>query len=205
MPWNHDAARERILAVGPGTQGVVRGGREEGAGRLWAEHAARLRLNRDFRINSRNSAACLIRKKSLGGRAWPGFRLHDPAHEAPVLLWATTTLGPMAFWWLGTRQQLGRGIIGVSSLPGLPVLDARKLSGAQTKEFAKLFGRSAGQELRPADEASRDPVRIAPDKAVPADVLGLLRGLLGPLSALREQWCGEPTAHGGKRPGTGGS
>lgn len=198
MLWNHDAARERTLVVEPDAQGAVREGQEERARRLWAEHAARLHFNRDFRVNSQSLAACVTPGETLGGRAWPGFRLHDPAHEAPVLLWANSTLGIMSFWWRGTRQQAGRSILGISSLPDLPTIDARKLTNAQMKKCGKLFDAFSSREFLPAHEACRDPARIALDEALLTEALGLPRDLLGPLSVLREQWCDEPTVHGGK-------
>lgn len=55
------------------------------------------------------------------------------------------------------------------------------------------------REFLPANEAHRDEVRQQLDQAVLCDLLGLPESILGPLDTLREQWCREPTVHGGKR------
>ena len=54
------------------------------------------------------------------------------------------------------------------------------------------------------NEAYRDPLRCELDEAVLCGVLGLPESILEPLATLREQWCAEPSVHGGKatRPGS---
>ena len=71
------------------------------------------------------------------------------AWEPAVLSWANTTLGLVAFWWRGSRQQRGRARLSITSLPDLPVLD-------------------------PESE------------------------IMESMAVLREQWCREPSVHGGK-------
>ncbi len=115
-----------------------------------------------------------------------------------MLLWANTTLGLMAFWWLGTRQQQGRARLTVSALPGLPVLDPRGLSEEQHATAARLFAAFREREFLPANEAWRDETRKALDRAVLVDLLGVPDDALESLDLLRKQWCAEPTVHGGK-------
>ena len=51
--------------------------------------ATRLHFNRDFRLNSQSLAACLTPERTIGGTAWPSFRLDIPECD---MLWANTTL-----------------------------------------------------------------------------------------------------------------
>ena len=196
--WGHAAARERRLVVEPDTRAEPRPACQERAADAWRRHATKLHFNRDFRINSQPLAACLTPGKALGGRAWPNFKLHDESWETPVLLWSNTTLGLMSFWWLGARQQQGRAILTLSTLPTLAVLDPRRLTDAQHATAARLFADFRDREFLPANETYRDETRQALDRAVLVDLLGLPDDLLEPLDLLRRQWCAEPTVHGGK-------
>ena len=198
MLWGHDADRERRLVVEPDSEGRVRRGRQDRALGVW-ETATRLHFNRDFRLNSQSLAACLTPEPSIGGRAWPNFSVEgDPRREEALTLWANTTLGLISFWWVAGRQQQGRAILTISGLPALPVLDVRELDARQLGITERIFEDFRDWTFLPANEAYRDETRKALDRAVLCDLLGLPETILEPLDVLREQWCAEPTVHGGK-------
>ena len=196
--WGHDARRETSLFVEPDRQGQPKPGCSRRAENVWRQTATRLHFNRDFQLNSQPLAACLTPEKSLGGRAWPNFRLDDEAWEPSVVLWANSTLGLMTFWWQGSRQQQGRTLLTISRLPELLMLDPRALSEAQHRLAAELLAEFAGPDLLPANEAWRDETRQALDEALLIDLLRLPRETVKALGLLRRQWCAEPTVHGGK-------
>ena len=116
----------------------------------------------------------------------------------PLVLWANTILGLLAFWWIGTRQQQGRARLAITQLPRLTVLDPRRLSEEQIAQTEDIFEAFKEAEFRPANEAYRDDTRKALDQAVLVDLLRLSEATLEPLSILRDQWCAEPSVHGGK-------
>ena len=196
--WSHDATRERHLVVAPDSKGVPRPDCRDRARGLWERIASRLHFNNDFRINSQPLAACLTSEPSIGGRAWPNFCAERDDWELPLLLWANTTLGLMSFWWLGTRQHQGRSTVTISRLPDLLTIDVRSLTEDQLAQAEKLFKAFRQRSFLPANEAYRDETRQALDQAVLVDLLGLEETVLGGLNILREQWCREPTVHGGK-------
>ena len=200
--WAHRHMRERRLIVDPDSQGRVRSGCEDHARRVW-ETATRLHFNLDFQINSQALAACLTPRVTIGGRAWPNYHLLDDSWEKVLVLWANTTLGLIGFWWRGTRQHQGRAVLTITRLGELPVLDPRQLSEGQIERAQAMFDEFADRALLPANEAYRDPSRIALDEAVLIDLLEMPKQVLEPLAVLRQQWCAEPTVHGGKgtRPG----
>ena len=137
MLWAHDAERERRLVVEPDCEGRVRPDCDTRAIDVW-ETASRLHFNLDFRLNSQSLAACLTSERSIGGRAWPNFRVDgDARREEALALWANTTPGLICFWWVAGRQQQGRAILTISNLPALPVLDARTLTARQLRLAAK--------------------------------------------------------------------
>ncbi len=200
--WRHNAGRERRLVVDPDSQGRVLPGKREKALEIWAT-STRLHMSSDFQLNSQSLGACLTPAAAIGGRAWPSFLLDDRSYEKAVALWCATTFGLIGHWWVGSRQQQGRSNLSVGRLGELPVLDCRDLSPEQLNALDSVFDRFACRDLLPANEAYRDPVRAELDEAVLCESLGLPEEILGPLGILREQWCSEPTVHGGK--GTGPS
>ena len=198
MLWAHDHKKETRFVVDTDTQGLVRVGQEQRALEIWHQHACRLCFNLDFRINSQPLSACLTSKKALGGRAWSGYRCHDTNHEVSILLFANTTLGLIAHWWNGSRQQIGRSIQTVSMIPEMMTIDPREFTAERFAKVDEIFDRFKTQEFLPANEAYRDDVRIKLDEAVLLDLLGLDSDILESLDLLRHKWCSEPSVHGGK-------
>ena len=196
--WRHDADRERRMLVEPDSEGEARPGCDDRAAVAWRT-ATRLHFTLDFRLNSQSLAACLTRERALGGRAWPNFRLRDERWDEAMALWSNCTLGLMAFWWAGSRQQQGRTVLTISGLPNLTVLDPGALSEVKLERAASIFERFRDVPLMPANEACRDAVRQDLDRAVLVELLELPEDMLEAFANLRLQWCDEPTVHGGKR------
>ena len=196
--WSHAAEAERCLEVRPDTRGIVRSGRRKQAVGTWERTASRLHSNLDFRLNSQSLAMCITPEATLGGRAWPNVLPHRDDWVWPLLLWANSTLGLMMYWWQGTRQQQGRAIFTISRLPELNVLDAQRLGASQLQQCQDVCDEFRSRSLLPANEAYRDPERQELDAAL-WDMLGLPDTLLANLELLRNQWCAEPSVHGGKR------
>ena len=201
--WGHDAARERCLVVRPDSEGRVRDGCEGLALDVWKTRT-RLHFSLDFRLNSQSLAACLTARSSLGGRAWPSVRLHEARHEALVVLWANTTLGLLAFWWAGSRQQAGRAVLTISTLRGLVLVNPALVGGAALDRARGVLRSFRRRFFRPASEAVSDPVRAELDRAVLVDVLGQPPTVLEPVARLRRAWSAEPSVHGGKSNRSGG-
>ncbi|MEG9861855.1 MAG: hypothetical protein V6Z81_05060 [Parvularculales bacterium] len=197
--WGHDATRETRMVVEPDKEGIVRPECDYKAKEQWDEIASCLHFSRDFRINSQPLTACMTPVLSIGGAAWPNFKCDEIRWEKPLVLWANTTLGLLSFWWLGTRQQLGRARVTIKRLPALVVLDVRQLSPTQLNQAADIFDELKELTLLPANEAWRDDNRKTLDKAVLIDLLGLDDGIMEALGLLRQQWCEEPSVYGSER------
>lgn len=198
MLWSHDAKRETSFMVEIDSCGRPRIDCEERAQAAWENTATRLHFNRDFQLNSQPLAACMTIEPSIGGTAWPNFLCENREWERTLVLWANTTLGLIAFWWMGTRQQQGRARLPISLLPTLLTLDVRKLSSDQLSKANEVFESFVDQRFRPANEAWDDTVRQDLDRSVLIDLLELPVRIMEPLDLLRKQWCAEPTVHGGK-------
>ena len=201
MLWAHSANRERRFVVQADSCGDPRPDDEARAIERWNSAASRLHANRDFQLNSQSLAMCLAPEKCLGGRAWPNVIPQDSVHEIPLLLWTNSTLGLLLFWWMGSRQQSGRAILTISALPNLPVLDPRKLTDRQLDHCHAIFDDLKDREFLPANEAWRDETRKALDRELLFGITSVLQldlGLEEGLDLLREQWCAEPSVHGGK-------
>lgn len=195
--WGHSADRERHMLVDPDSEGEVRPGCAERAAAAW-QTATRLHFTLDFRLNSQSLSAAMTPEPTLGGRAWPNFRLERSDWDTVIALWANSTLGLMAFWWAGSRQQQGRSVLTISGLPNLMVLDPRTLSPSRLQRASDIFTEFRDKPFLPANEAYRDETRDALDRAVVHELVGLPSDVLPALVHLRRQWCNEPSVHGGK-------
>jgi hypothetical protein len=201
MLWAHAAERERRFVVQPDSCGDPRPDDEARAIERWHSAASRLHANRDFRLNSQSLAMCLTPEKCLGGTAWPNIVAGDEQHEIPLLLWCNSTLGLLLYWWKGTRQQAGRSRMTITAIPDLPVLDPRALTDQQLDHCRQIFGDLRERDFLPANEAYRDETRKALDRELlfgSTSVLKLDPALKHGLDLLRQQWCAEPSVHGGK-------
>ncbi len=196
--WSHNAGQEQQFVVRPDRKGRPRPGCTERAAELWERTSSCLHFTLDFRLSSQPLAACFTEDRTIGGTAWPNFIVANPEWEKLILLWANTTLGLMTFWWTGTRQQQGRSRLTISRLPELLMLDARRLNEEQYALSENIFERFRERTFLPANEAYRDNTRQDLDRAVLTELLGLDEEVLEGLRILREQWCREPSVHGGK-------
>lgn len=202
--WSHKETDDTRLVVAPDSELKVIHGNDKKAKEVWST-ATHLHFTLEFGFGSQHLAACLTPERCIGGRSWPNFSLH-PMEEKnerldwayPVLLWANSTLGLVLFWFVGSRQQTGRSNLTITRLPSLPVLDPRKLSNSQIQEAETIFREFKDKEFLPANEAYRDETRKELDKAVLGRLLGLDSAVFEWLTVLRDQWCREPTVHGGK-------
>lgn len=203
--WSHDHNAETTMAVLPCSYGTIRPGQRPNARAqaLWDGTplfcgATRLHINRDFRLSSQPTAACMTPGEAIGGRAWPSVALASLAHEKAVCAWLNSTLGMIARWYHSGRQQAGRASLGVASLGSIPAIDLSRLPDTDIDRLASVFDAFEHQSLLPASEAFRDDTRAALDRAVLCDALHLPESILGPLETVRLQWCREPSVHGGK-------
>lgn len=196
--WSHDVRRERSMMVAPDHSGLVRPGCHEHARSVWAT-ATRLHLRTGLRLNSECVAACRNSQPALGGAAWPNFACCEESWEGILALWFNSTLGLMSYWWHGSRQQLGRTVLTITTLPMLTCVDPRQLAPAQIERAQEVFQALKSESFLPANEAYRDARCQALDRVLLVDVLGLDPGIEPLLDHVRMQWCSEPTVHGGKK------
>lgn len=196
--WAHDAksGRESAMEVRPDRSGRIRTNMREQAVNI-SQTSTRLHINSDFRLNSQALGSCMTPNRTIGGRAWPSFRLEDSSWEATICVWLNTTFGLVSRWSVSNRQQQGRASLSVSTLSQIPVIDPRLLTPSQVSALNGIFEMFRLSELQPANEAWQDTERKRLDNAV-ADVLDLPMTALPALDILRRQWCEEPSVHGGK-------
>ena len=117
----------------------------------------------------------------------------------PVLLWCNSTLGMMAFYITGTRNQKGRSCLTVSRLREIPVLDPRRLSVQQIADAEALYDRFKDKQFKRSNLADIDPARIELDEALLGELLGHPQPVLDRLAVIRRQWCEEPHLRSGAR------
>jgi hypothetical protein len=206
--WAHEADRERSMEFEAESEGAIRQGKnieeEERirgkADRIWGT-ASHCHANRDFQFNAQSTAMQFTNRKTIGGRAWPSIKLTNTDEEKALVLWSNSSLGLLLYWWHASKQQAGRGSIPITALESLSILDVTKLSPEALSRAIAIFDEMKKLDLKPVNEAMRDPLRIKIDRRFTTEVLGLDPGLAepdGPLDKLREKLALEPSVAGGK-------
>lgn len=206
---SHDAAHERTLEIAHDSEAVPRVGktateievlrmRRE---KIW-ETRSRLHVNTDFRFNSQSLTFSLTPNPSLGGRAWPTFKMKDASYDIVASLWANSTLGLLTYWWSANKAQDGRGSITTTQIPKLYILDPRKLTTATLEKGDNFYTLIKGRLLRPAHQLSSDPVRAEIDEFVLKELLKIdavnLTPFIEMMATLRRKLGSEPSFNGGK-------
>ncbi len=204
---SHDADNERTLEIAYDSEGVARIGKsadekevlQERRDRIWATRS-RLHLNTDFRFNSQSLAFAITSDESIGGRAWPTFKMTDADYDIIASLWYNSTLGILSYWWSANKSQDGRGSITTTQMPKLTLLDPRKLKPAQISEAKKFFNSNKAKALLPAHRIATDAIRAELDEFVLRELLEAsnMPTTMERLAVLRRKLGEEPSFNGGK-------
>lgn len=204
--WSHEGSPEDSLILPIDYQGRIFSGSDpvtnekmkSKAAERWGK-ASRLHFNRDFNLNSCSMSACMTDPESIGGRAWPNFKIHLPGSDEehlpyvyPVLLWANCTLGLISFYCASTLNMHRRASITISRLPDLLVLDPRQLSEIQLDKAEKIFNKFKEKIFKSANQACEDNIRKELDRAVLHEILNLNNDVIEEIELLRSHWCSEP-------------
>ena len=191
------------MAVGPDSHGIIKSGKEEEAEAIW-RRASHLHINCDFQFNANPTCAVFTSQHTMGGRAWPNFRMQKPEMEKAACVWLNGTLGLITYWINSNRSQRGRGGTTVTAIPNIPILDVARLDANQLQSAVSIYDGLCQEPMLPANEAWHDPVRQELDRRLLTEVLDLDAAATDQLATLRNQWCREPTVTGTKRTGPDG-
>jgi hypothetical protein len=201
----HDEARERFLEIPADSEGLARHSGDPATTALlnsrrdniWGSRT-KLHFVTDLRFNANALVAVMTTRASIGGRAWPSFKLDQSEWEAILTLWFNSTLGILTFWWNANKAQDGRGSVTTTRLGTLQSIDPRKIDAAQLTVAIEFFGAFKSKTLRDIHECADDPVRAELDRFVidtlltPPDRQLTLDGI----AVLRAKLAAEPSISG---------
>ena len=201
--WNHDFRNQDRMLVSPDSSGELREGMESAGIRLWGS-ASHLHISCEVAFNSNPTAAAFTTRRTGGGRAWPNVGMASEEHERATCTWFNSTLGMMCYWIDSNRSQGARGGTTVTAIPNIATLDLTQLDPDQLAAAVGIFDELSNEQMLPANEAYRDPVRQEIDRRLLTEVLQLDEDAVDQFAILRTQWCMEPTVTGTKRTGPAG-
>ena len=202
----HDESRERYLEIGADSEAIARSSGnvqvsdilEIKRNAIW-ETRTRLHFATDLRFNANALAAVLTDRPSLGGRAWPSFRLNEPCYEKFTTLWFNSTLGILAFWWIANKAQSGRGSVTTTRLASLTLPDPRTFTGDEIIAIDGFFDAVKTKPLLDVHECAVDPTREEIDRFVIEKMIkatGPLGAQFDAIKLVRAKLCAEPTITG---------
>lgn len=204
----HDEKRERFLEIATDSEGIPRTSGDPAVSALleirrnaiWATRT-HLHFATDLRFNSNALAACLTDRPSLGGRAWPSFKLANRRYEKLLALWFNSTPGILAYWWIANKAQSGRGSVTTSRLASLTCIDPRTFDDSELAQIDAFFDASKSLPLMDIHECAGDSNRATIDQFVIEKMLkptGSLSEQFGAMQLVRAKLAAEPTICGGR-------
>ena len=160
-------------------------------------------ISRNMRFTSQALAAARTTQPVMGGRAWTTLQSNDGGLKDALTIWLNSTLSLLIRTGYAQTTQQGRATMQINALAGFPVPDftADSEAGERARAIARHhIGELSTLELQPASYAFRDTNRHRIDQAA-LEMLGLGEdeAAIAAVSALRQQWCREPSVHGGNR------
>ena len=199
--WLANAEQQRSILTLPTHEGNPQDDPEQ-ARRMLAQRSD-LFVSRNLRLTSQALAAARTERLMMGGRAWTALLSDDDDVKGALAIWLNSTLALLLRTCYAQTTQSGRATMQIRALAGFPVPDfaADSDAGVRARAVAReQIGELAALQLRPASYAFEDANRRRVDRVALEMVgLGENQPANAALDALRQQWCREPSVHGGNR------
>ena len=200
--WLANAERQRSITTQPTHEGNPAITDEDRLRQMLAQRSD-LFISRNLRLTSQALAAARTERLMMGGSTWTALLSDDEGTKSALAIWLNSTLGLMVRTCYAQTTQTGRARLQIRGLAGLPVPDftADNDAGQQARAIAQQhIAELAALELQPASYAFQDANRQRVDSVALAMVgLGENQQANAAVAALRQQWCREPSVHGGNR------
>ena len=200
--WAADAERQHSILTLPTHEGQPAVNDEAQLRQILAQRSD-LFISRNLRLTSQALAAARTEQLMMGGSSWTALLSDDDGTKWALAIWLNSTLGLMVRTFYSQTTQTGRARLQIRGLSSFPVPDfaADNDTGRQARAIARQhIGELAALQLRPASYAFQDANRRRVDSVALAMVgLGDNQQANAAIDALRQQWCREPSVHGGNR------
>ena len=200
--WSAEAERQRSILTVPTHEGHPAITDEDRLRQMLAQRSD-LFISRNLRLTSQALAAARTERLMMGGSSWTALLSDDDGTKSALAIWLNSTLGLMVRTCYAQTTHTGRARLQIRGLAGFPVPDfaADNDAGAQARAIARQhIAELTALELQPASYAFRDANRHRIDAVALAMAgLGENQQAIAAIDALRQQWCREPSVHGGNR------
>ena len=200
--WAADSNSQKRILTAPTDDGQPATDDESRLQQMLAQRSD-LFISRGLRLTSQALAAARTMEPVMGGSAWNALQCNDDGIKAALAIWLNSTPGLLIRTCYAQTTQQGRATMQIRALAGFPVPDfaADNDAGAQARAIARQHIDELSElELQPASYAFQDTNRRRIDSVALAMVgLGESQPANAAIAALRQQWCREPSVHGGNR------
>ena len=196
--WQVNSPVQRTMEVLPDYHGVLRPGGAAKLQQLLARNS-RAHYNVNITFNAVSAVAILTDIPSIGVTSLSNVAFENPQYEYPFMLWSNSTLGLLCHWMHASKQQPGRGRLGLTTLETLPTLDVTALTEAQLTGAETIFNGLKREKLLPFNECEHDPKRHTLDRCV-LELLGITDPAIhDAMETLRVKLAREPSIQGTKK------
>lgn len=198
--WLNNAKTQTCMIVKPDLSLVPKPeASEKRIKELWESGASNVHFNGFLTFGSQKLVALYTQTKCVGGTSLPSImfkRGGGGQYEKAFTVWANSTLGILCHWFLGSKQHVGRSIIGsLNHILDVPTLDFSELNKSQIKSFNDVFDKISTKTLLPVKDLHKDKTRIELDKKI----LNIL-DIESNLDDIRRRFVSEPLVYGRNPP-----
>ena len=198
--WAAQADRQKRLTVGPTHSGEPAVSDESALQQMLTQRS-NLFISRNLWMVSQALAAARTEQLMMGGRGWTALLSDDDDVKSALAIWLNSTPALLVRTCYAQTTQPGRATMQIRALAGFPVPDfaANSAAGEQARTVARqLIDELSTLELQPISYAFSDENRRQFDAAALAMAgLGDNQQASDAINVLRDQWCREPSVHGG--------
>ncbi|MCY4656664.1 MAG: hypothetical protein OXC80_07585 [Gammaproteobacteria bacterium] len=191
MIWQNDSDSQRRMRFHADQEGRIRPGKEVDAQKIWDSSSSAV-IARECSFSSQSLICGYSHHPVIGGRGWPNVKLEKQSHEKVFVLWGSTCLGLISYWYFSSRQQVRRSLVAISGIKEIPWLDPTSLTESQLLRASQLFDEYESKTFLPAGQANKDPIRMQLDEKFLVGILEFPTDVYKSVEFLRDKWCSEP-------------
>ena len=185
--WNNDHNTQKSIIVEPNLSLVPKPDAKSERIVELCKSSSHIHYNDFLSYGSQKLVVLYTKQKCIGGTSVPSVIFNDSKYEKAFAIWANSTFGILCNWFIGSRQHIGRSIVGLNDTLDIPILNFKKLTNKQIKQFDAVFDSIYKKILLPVKDLYKDKTRIDIDD----EILKIL-DIEANLNSIRWRFASEP-------------
>ena len=170
--WNNNSDTQQAMIVSPDCSLEKKpDATVQHVDNVWSTRT-HLHINLQVRYTSQRLVAAYTLKETVGGSTWPNIILNDKSHEKALAVWLNSIFGILTYWFVAGSQQIGRGLMTITSCKSIPVPDFDSMDRRIITQLDEVFDDMCTMKMKAINMLDTDHIRQEIDRRI-IDILGL--------------------------------